>query len=107
VKIPIKEEHIQRAIIDGLTALHYTVLQTTVRGVRMGYGSSKGVPDLLITHNSWQDGCWLGIEVKGPNTKLSLEQRLLEIDGRIQVARSWEDAIRIVKSFSNEQRRIV
>ena len=96
MKPPIKEEQVQRSVIDGLTALGYAVLQTTVRGVHKGYGSSKGVPDLLVTRNCWPEGLWLGIEIKGPKTALSAEQKQLLEAGRIFIARDWETARQIV-----------
>lgn len=99
MKTPVKEEQVQRCILEGLTAYGYIVKQTTVRGVRKGYGASPGVPDLLVTHPKWPEGCWLGLEVKGPKTALSQEQRVLEALHRIVVVRSWEDALSAVESF--------
>lgn len=112
------EESVQRTIIDGLRVhAGLTVLQTSHRvkqhrkcrscgtvtqlkpacgkcgsWLPMGNGVDPGVPDLLVTRRSWPVGVWIGLEVKGPGTRLSPEQALLLADGRIYVVRSWEDA---------------
>lgn len=106
------EEQVQAAIIEGLTALGYTVLQTSHR-VKLaecprchsrfrpvgGYGSTPGVPDLLVSRTSWPVGCWLGLEVKGPKTAISPAQKGLLDAARIVIARSWEDALSHVQIF--------
>jgi hypothetical protein len=114
------EEQVQRTIIEGLQYTRgVTVLQTSHRTsstrtctkcrtknsikqtcsacgsylpVGHGYGATKGVPDLLVTRDSWPTGFWVGLEVKGPKTPLSPEQAALLEKGRIYVVRSWEDA---------------
>lgn len=59
-----------------------------------GDGCDRGIPDLLV---SLGDGRWLGLEVKGPKTRLSPEQRSLAADGRIRIVRSVEDALAAVR----------
>lgn len=106
------EESIQAAIIEGLTLMKFTVLQTSHRtkltecpacSMRFrpggGYGATPGVPDLLISHPSWPVGCWLGMEVKGPTTAISPAQAALLKQARIVIARSWEDAYTHVRLF--------
>lgn len=89
----VREESVQAAIIQGLEACGYRVFQTTVRGVRRAYGSTPGVPDLLVHHRLWPPAMWCGIEVKGPTTRLSAEQKALHAAGRIIVARSFDEAV--------------
>jgi hypothetical protein len=120
-KITIREEDVQRTIVDGFTAMGYIVLQTSRRvhltrcpkcqtafrprgfvsrggeDVPVGDGASKGVPDLIVCHPHWPAGVWLGIEVKGSKTPVSPEQAALQGAGRIFVVRSWEDALRALR----------
>lgn len=110
------EEQVQRSIIDGLQLMGYIVLQTSRRGVSCRHcgaktfgsdGVTRGLPDLVVSRESWPKHCALLIEVKGPATALSVEQALLERKGRIAIARSWEDALLAVRAFeSNLARRI-
>lgn len=100
--IPVTESDVQRTIVEGLRALGYVCLKTQPRGVwkagrRHGTGIDKGVPDLILSRAGW--GCWLGLEVKGPKTALSPEQKKLEEEGILCVCRSWEDAIGFVRDF--------
>ena len=119
----LTEEMVQAQIIEGLRAHRLTVLQTTVRGkqslwcpdcrerfstqkcprchrhVGMPKGTTPGVPDLIVSRETWPVGVWLGIEVKGPATRVSAEQQALAAAGRIVVARSFEDAIGAVREL--------
>lgn len=114
------EEQVQNAIQQALLACRYRVL-STVHRYRMqpcpecgqtirpsgGYGSSPGVPDLLVSHDAWgRDSSgralWSGIEVKGPKTPLSPEQEELEAAGRIVVVRSWREAVEAVEAVQRE-----
>src|SRR5262249_7553891 len=52
-RLPEREEAVQQTIRDGLTLMGYIVLSTSVRRVRYGYGTSPGVPDLLVTRPGW------------------------------------------------------
>lgn len=96
-----REDDIQRVIVDGLRLLGCVVLVTThrVKRCRCGawsrgdYGATPGVPDLLVRKDGWPAACWLGLEVKGPRTALSRQQKLLRDRGGIIVVRSLEDAL--------------
>lgn len=100
--LQIKEEDIQRTVVEGLEALGFVVLVTSRRRKQClqcgatdtrGDGVSEGVPDLIVTHYSWRDYAWMGIEMKGPETKLSAEQKILSGGKRIFVCRSWDEAL--------------
>jgi len=101
-RMPQTEACIQGAIIQALRLLGYTVLMTSRNRRRCyrcgaysnaGDGCDRGIPDLLV---SLGDGRWLGLEVKGPKTRLSTEQTILATDRRIIVVRSVEDALQAV-----------
>ncbi len=109
-RLPVREEDVQAGIVAGLTALRYTVLQTSRRNHvhrcpkcsenfrdHRGDGASKGVPDLVVSHPAWPEGTWLGLEVKGPQTRVSPEQKSLADAGRIRVVRSIAEALEFVK----------
>lgn len=113
-KPPISEEQVQSTIIEGLTALGYLVLQTTVRVKNAtcpachrsfrpfgGYGATKGVPDLLITRHNWPWGAMLALEIKKPiGWKWSgHDQKELWETERTMVATSWEQACFAVWAF--------
>lgn len=99
-----REEDVQKVIVDGLRLLGYTVLVTThrVRRCQCGrwgrgdYGATKGVPDLLVRRKNWNDGVYVGLEVKGPKTPLSREQKALLAEGGLVVVRSLEDALEVL-----------
>jgi len=108
----IPEEVVQKAIIRGLETYGYLVMVTSRIRKRSccgncgtwsfaagGDGVTKGCPDLYVSHLRWPDACWMGIEVKGEKTPLSVEQKQLRENRRIVVARSFEDAIAAVKAF--------
>ena len=95
------EEDIQRTIVDGFTVMGFTVFETSRRGIKCRScgtkafgkdGVSKGLPDLVVTHDRWPADLAFLLEVKGPTTKISPEQRLLIDRGRYKVARSWDEA---------------
>lgn len=101
------EDGIQSAIVEALRWRGYEVLVTSRRRKRChscgaystaGDGCDRGIPDLLV---SLGDGRWLGLEVKGPTTRLSPEQRRLHADGRIRVVRSVEDAVNSVQEATH------
>lgn len=96
------EDDVQATIVEALRLLGYVVLVTSRRRKRCrvcgafssgGDGCDRGIPDLLV---SLGDGRWLGLEVKGPKTRLSPEQRGLQAAGRIIVVRSVKDALQAV-----------
>ncbi len=113
---PVREETVQANIRQLLAWCGYRVYQTTARfkahpcpqcggWVRQagGTGTTPGVPDLLVYHPGWTaDGAahpvWIGLEVKGPKTPLSDEQKVLHAAGRILVARSPEEALRLLQA---------
>lgn len=98
--IVLKEESVNRSVRDALEMLGFVVLSTTVRNARGGYGASKGVPDLLVSRDGW--GCWMGLEIKGPKTRVSDEQKDLEARGLIVIAQSVDEALCAVQDFAAE-----
>lgn len=99
------EYAIQRAIVDLLAKTGYIVLTTTVRRGRvgenkrwMGYGSSLGIPDLLVSRATWPHGVWLGIEVKrDAKAKLTEAQKTLAEANRIYVVSSVAEVIELMR----------
>ena len=96
----LREEQVQAAIVRALRSAGYEVLITSRRRRRCVYcgrysaggdGVSRGLPDLLV----WDAvrGGWVGIEVKGPRTAVSPEQRALAERGMIVVCRTVEEAL--------------
>ena len=108
----VREENVQRALIDALASLGYLVEQTTVRVKRVecpecharfvpvrkvrgpdgklrsvGYGATKGVSDLLVRHPSWPPALYVQVEVKGPRTPVSTEQRDKQTAGHLWICR--------------------
>ena len=94
------EDEVQNSVVLRLRALGFEVLSTSEHrrrescprcGTRFfpkqGRGCDKGVPDLLITHPDYPAATWLGLEVKGSGTPLSLEQKDLRDRKRILVVR--------------------
>ena len=124
----IREEDIQRETKQVLSDLGYVVLETThrVRRTRCpgcgsefvpryrnritgefsdtGYGSTPGVPDLLVIGRDWPPLTILGIEMKGPKTALSEAQKSLAGAKMIVVCRSAADAVRAVQDFEESLR---
>ena len=94
----LTEDQVQGTIKDGLRALGYRVWCTTVRAQRRGYGTDKGIPDLLIGRNEWGP-VRMPLEIKGAKTKLSPEQQSDVDDGILYIARSWDDALVMVENF--------
>jgi hypothetical protein len=89
------EEDIQKTAIELLRLKGFIVLETTVR-VRGKTGQSRGIPDVLVSHERWPRGCWTGIETKSDKGGLRPEQALLEAQGRIFVYRSPEEALAFI-----------
>jgi hypothetical protein len=100
-RLPEREADIVQTIVEGLALLGYEVLRCGQRRADLA-GSDSGLPDIWITRDTWPTGCWLGIEVKGTHTRLSLAQRRLCALRRIVVCRCWEDALAAIADF--EQR---
>lgn len=105
-KAGVDEAAVQKAIVEYFMLTGLTV-RTTDRHRRRcrqcgawpsgGDGVSKGVADLLVRSKYWPEGIWLALEVKGPGTKVSPEQKALEQKGAIFIVRSIEDAVRAIK----------
>jgi hypothetical protein len=97
--ISVKESDIQASIRELLTQVGYIVRQTSVRGWRgtKGYGTDKGIADLLVTREGW--GCTCELEVKGPKTAISKEQEALVNQGVICIVRSMDDALLCLRRF--------
>jgi len=76
----------QAAIVAALRKCGVSVQSTASIG--------KGFPDLVCAKS---DKCWL-IEVKGPKGKLTPDQHAFLADwrGEVHIARSVDDALRIV-----------
>jgi hypothetical protein len=104
VKDTATEAATQKLIVDALRLMGFVVLETSRRRKRCwscgawpkgGDGVSKGVPDLLVfLRGPW---LWLGLEVKGPATRLSPEQRALAAAGMTVVVRTPEEALAAVR----------
>ncbi|MGV3619087.1 MAG: hypothetical protein ACO1SV_27490 [Fimbriimonas sp.] len=105
-RVPIVEEDVQSSIISAFTALGYEVLQTsrrrkltTCKGCGNRFrptesdGASKGVPDLIVTHVKWPELVWLGMEVKGSETRVSAEQKGLAGRSRVCIVRTVAEAV--------------
>ena len=100
------EEDVQAKAILALSRTGFIVLQTSVRYHAQqcrecgtwarptgGTGTTPGVPDLLVSHEEWPEGLWLGVEMKDSDGGLQLEQKLLLAQARIVVARAAEAAL--------------
>ncbi|NBW10336.1 MAG: hypothetical protein EBR82_20135 [Caulobacteraceae bacterium] len=59
------------------------MLQTNLAKARVI--ASKGVPDLIITHDKWPAYAWLGMEIKKPGGKPTPEQAALAARKRIVI----------------------
>lgn len=112
--VTIKEAVIQSHIEGTLRSLGYIVLSTSEHRKaepcphcfqwmtpKQGRGCDKGVPDLLVTSGprrkvQYPAGVWIGLEVKGPKTPLSAEQKILKEADCIFVVRSVDEALEVV-----------
>lgn len=95
----MSELTIQFEIKAALTKLGYIVLSTSSVAAgrpRRARSTSSGVPDLLISHDKWQEGMWLGLEVKTAKGKPTTEQQELLDRGRIVAVRSVDEALRVM-----------
>lgn len=91
------EYAIQRAIVDLLKLLKFEVLTTSVRRFNLkdgkGYGTTPGIPDLLVRAPRWPEGIWLGLEVKrARGGRLSPAQRRVWQAGGIVVVTGPQEA---------------
>lgn len=104
----VSEADVQDAIIQRLELLGFTVMVTSrIRRKchncgyypKGGDGVTKGLADLVVTHNTWPTGIAVLLEVKSPTTKLSEEQKQLEMHGRIWVVRDQDVAAEIMQAY--------
>jgi hypothetical protein len=100
---PIREEDVQRSIIQWCHLHRLEVMQTSRRGIKCptcrktvygGDGVTRGLPDLLVRVGS--TATWLAVEVKGPKTRLSQDQKSLLASGSIHVVRSLDEFIALI-----------
>jgi len=107
----LTEEQVQQSITNHLRAKRFIVLSTVHRlkicecpecGHRFrpegDYGADKGVPDLIVRptlsrSKQWAPTLWMGLEVKGPKTEISPEQKDLAKQGAIVIARTLNEAL--------------
>lgn len=57
---------------------------------------TRGLPDLFVRTARHGPGEWLAVEVKGPTTRLSSEQKSLLASGAIRVVRSLDEFIALI-----------
>jgi hypothetical protein len=100
------EAAVQANIVRELRKIGYEVLETSEHRKRercpkcgasivsnAGRGCDKGIPDLLVTHESWPEGSWAGLEIKGHSTQISPEQRDLYNRFRVFIVYSLSQAL--------------
>lgn len=88
------EYAIQLAICQALRLAGCTVIHTSVMNAKGGYGSAKGVPDLLVHVRG--DQFLIGLEVKRPGGRVRPDQKALAEQGAYAIVYSVEDAIKAV-----------
>lgn len=102
------EAGLRKVAVTTLRKLGYTVLiiggglaACTKCGARVqtGNGSSPGVPDLIVTHPDWPEGCWYAIELKFGNGQLRPAQRKLVQNGFVEVCKSVDTVVECVEDF--------
>jgi hypothetical protein len=85
------EYAIQLDICKALRLAGCTVLHTSVMNTKGGYGSAKGVPDLLVHVPG--EKTLIGLEVKRPGGEVRPDQKALAEAGAYAIVRSVEDAL--------------
>ncbi|MBV6417402.1 MAG: hypothetical protein CMLOHMNK_02064 [Steroidobacteraceae bacterium] len=106
------EEGVQSRIIQALGWLGHTVLSTVHRWKRQtcpacgytfwpkgGYGSDKGIGDLLVGVPKKAPRLWLMLDVKRPGGKLSPEQQLLAEAGLLVRVENEQEALAAVQAY--------
>ena len=61
--------------------------------LRTWSNNDAGLPDLLITHEAWPCGEWLGLEMKTPTGKVRPEQQRLADLGRVVIVRGVHEGL--------------
>lgn len=113
----VSEEERQAAIMAALRLKGYIVLQTSEHRARVqcpkcdkwfvprnGRGCSPGVPDLLVSRETWPEGLWMGMEVKGEEGKPTKAQASLMELGRYGIVRTVDEALAAVLKFEQVRR---
>lgn len=103
------EEQIQARLVDLLRLYRYTVLPTNRNRRRCPSCRTfdnrpdamiAGIPDLLVTHDSWPEGVWLGIEMKrDASSRVRPEQQALLDRKRILICWDEQAGFEAVKEF--------
>jgi hypothetical protein len=75
-------------------ALTAAAAPTAASPVPGRYGTSKGIPDLLVWRVGWHG--FVGLEVKTPTGRVRPEQRALADAGALVIVRSLDDALAAV-----------
>lgn len=97
--LQVSEEALQNQIQDYLKLKFKGLRVLATNKAKARVICDKGVPDLIVTHDSWPGSMWIGLEVKTPIGRLSKEQTELHEAGRITVVRSLDDAEEAVCKF--------
>lgn len=109
VKVRELESGVQGRIMQALGMLGYIVIDTTRKTKKQkcpkcgnvfwqqeGSGTTKGLPDILVTRAGWP--IMVGLEIKTDEGKPSEEQQMLIDLGVMFLVRGHEEAIEILKS---------
>ena len=109
----VPESALQASIVTYLEVHKFRVLVTNAgvrnaaqqAGRRIGTLNTPGVPDLLVTKDSWPTAVFLGLEVKRPASighrpgALTPAQKELLAAGRIIIVRSMDEALDTAREF--------
>ncbi|RYG47368.1 hypothetical protein EON79_07540 [bacterium] len=104
----ILEDEVETAIIDGFKALGYWIDHSSAKSFKpgangKGYGATKGIADLFVSHVAYPTAVWCHLEVKRPvGGRLSNAQGLRYRDRRMYRVQSWEEALWAVAQFESE-----
>jgi hypothetical protein len=114
----VKESEAQSSIVELLERMACTVLVTNGRYLQAAnpnhhLQATPGVPDLLVTRDTWPTGCWLGLEVKAPEIRsgdtvlqkagaVRPEQQALADRGRIVIVHDAAEAYKALLAMDAE-----
>ncbi|RYG33747.1 hypothetical protein EON81_17395 [bacterium] len=104
----ILEDAVESTIITGLKAYGYWVDHSSAKSFKpgengKGYGATKGISDLFVSHPAYPIAAWAHVEVKRPvGGRLSKAQGLRFRDGRMYCVQSWEEALWAIAHFEAE-----